>query len=575
MSTTPQPNNEPASEGEEWFSTEVDYSGRGELEVADPHGVVTGTVEITSSEGERAQVRMEVSGSRSDELGEHFQVRALVFGERPREGQSAISLGLSGSTNTCVALELETTAGRLHAEDISIIRTQVGSSGLILDLSLHGKASFKPHDSGTAAYLALPLLNFTGELPIAFEALTEHPLRLLGERPADTRRKTPIQPVEVNECSSFIQPLQDKDNRLERLRKRDTSVLITHLWVIELPDGGVDEPYEWAPLHLLDLLSLGSGTEVKVPWMETRDEAGGLCRRIHRPFVPPRYRSGHSLFDRVSSGGWRDLLERAQSTPGWPDGDLQMAAICLRRATSEGEYNVEDRWLSVCRALDALASYHGVESRDLLDDLSPHQRAELEAAREMAISRINELRSSTTDQHERRALQQLQGKFGNVSRKKAGEFGYRIREAVSRAGFPDPDIVDRYLSNSNWLGSSDWDDLLSSHRGEVAHGGSFDCRNQRSKLRALVRVARHLTDLGLRLLLSSVGYREPMGTVRSADPEVAFTTFPVAPRSWSPPTISDAEYYPTTLSADGPRLREPRSVNWVKSSTDPKELGYP
>lgn len=199
----------------------------------------------------------------------------------------------------------------------------------------------------------------------------------------------------------------------------------------------------------------------------------------------------------------------------------------------------------------------------------------MEAARSLAIERTKELRASTTDQGERRALQQLQGKFGNVAQKRGDEFGYRTRIAASRAGFPDPDIVDGHLAGSNWMGATGWDDLLSYYRGEAAHGGYFDISGQRTKLRALFRVARHLTDLGLRMLLSGLGYRGAVDEFKVSGRDGGSVEFPMTPRSWTPPNFSCAQYYPTTSSVGEPSLREARSVHWVTSSTAPSELGYP
>lgn len=120
-----------------------------------------------------------------------------------------------------------------------------------------------------------------------------------------------------------------------------------------------------------------------------------------------------------------------------------------------------------------------------------------------------------------------------------------------------------------------WDDLLSYHRGEVAHGGYFEINGQRSKLRALFRVARHLTDLGLRMLLSALGYRGPVDELEVNGGAGKDVEFPAVPRFWTAPNFSCAEYYRATSSVGKPPLREARFVYWVTASTDPRELGYP
>lgn len=554
--------------GGNWFEPRVSYEGEIRLEVQDPHGYLIGPGRFKVDERGAPALEMEVEDCESDDIdtSDDLAQHALLYGERLTDiAGGGIQLGVTGSPTECGRLSLETDEGCFTTDDTLLV---------LGNLQLNGHARYVRDRSGEARYLVCPLINFTADYQGIPRRYRNHPLRLLRpSKPNTIVASPPLLPVTVKGCKSFIQPLLDRKERLKQLREREALSHITDLWIIEVPEEGKADPFGWFPDPLLDLLSFTVGTRVDAAWMELRDSSGQLCERVHWYQTPPIFREGHEVFDSTCAGGWTTLLERAQSSPHWPTGELRAAAYCLRQAGRRRPQILEELILGASRALDGICHRHGVTDRDLFESLSGNTRTEMEAARDMAVERAGELRTQSGDHAQARALAQLQSKLANVGQKRADSFGSRVREVALQLGFPDPDIVDGYLNQTSVLSSHDWDDLLSTYRGTTAHGRYFDVGGLDPALRPLSRVGRHLMDLGIRMLLATLGYRGALVKIRGKAPE-RFTGVSRPPRKTGDLRISEADYLPAVSPVGRVPRNASKPIEWVQTTTAPAELGF-
>lgn len=108
----------------------------------------------------------------------------------------------------------------------------------------------------------------------------------------------------------FVERLADYDARLASLKggtvRRLTAVLIGD--VGNCPTSTLEEFWSWFPFQLFSALSFASGAEVGLPWIEIRDEEGGLIRRLHgRPGLP-HFWEGDALLGQFTRAGTRGAM---------------------------------------------------------------------------------------------------------------------------------------------------------------------------------------------------------------------------------------------------------------------------
>ena len=137
-------------------------------------------------------------------------------------------------------------------------------------------------------YMVLPISNF---LPKEFDnsdsKFRDHPLR--------TGHGDNLIYFYINKAPCFVEPLSDYEDRRKKLLEGKSNREITAVIICELGNPQI----EMLDIeHLLDLLSLATGSEIGVPWIECRDDQGDLIKRIHLQLNQwSNFSRGHEVMD--------------------------------------------------------------------------------------------------------------------------------------------------------------------------------------------------------------------------------------------------------------------------------------
>lgn len=163
----------------DWFTTQVDYEGRGRAEFREPPGAIEGPTHVTISESGTLSVEMDIERIESEHplpLG----LMELFSAQKPIEGNGRVMIGGIGQQNQCVKLSVTTRQGLFRASEA----IRYGHSIDLPDCTT-GKISFTLLRSqiDTAAtshsmYWVIPLTNFLSKFVMSHPTLDRHPLRL-------------------------------------------------------------------------------------------------------------------------------------------------------------------------------------------------------------------------------------------------------------------------------------------------------------------------------------------------------------------------------------------------------------
>jgi hypothetical protein len=136
--------------------------------------------------------------------------------------------------------------------------------------------------------------------------------------------------------------------------------VITSVMVGEIGTNQIDYQSlkQWFPFQFLILLSIASGIEVGVNWIEFRDNEGKLVQRLHANFNNPWFSKGHKAIDEVIHGGTGTLLSSYQFS--LHNGNSYLTAVLkhLLRAGSNNQ-SIEDQMTHIFRAFDCLCEIYG------------------------------------------------------------------------------------------------------------------------------------------------------------------------------------------------------------------------
>src|SRR5262249_38326872 len=127
------------------------------------------------------------------------------------------------------------------------------------------------------------------------------------------------------------------------------------------------------PLDMLNLLSIATGVRVGAPWIEFRDEAGEIVRRVHICFGNSIYQRGHAVVLDYGGNAIGNLLTRALASP---EGTSKYSRVATTHAinASTKMNGMESRFISLVRGFETLCRHNGLDKQDLSAILNPAQR---------------------------------------------------------------------------------------------------------------------------------------------------------------------------------------------------------
>lgn len=556
-----------------WFEPNAIYEGIGRAEFQNPAGIAIGRAKAQFLETGDVSIELEIDDIETDfafsipgpgHLLEFLFPTAPVVTEKVepdgrRTRSTSWSLGTQNGVNTCTAFHIETPTGVLLAVG-AIDWWQEHESSLSFTIE---QTVFEPFDVTPSAYWVLPLLNFVSSYKQRDSTLNRHPLRIYPtpsypEGPL-TREELPKRWIanshnhlikfEYEGELGFIErvPHGEENERLlhaGKERKLVTAVMVGAQRAI--PASPLDVR-SWVPVKLVRLLSLASGAEVGFLWIEFRDMKGNLSRRVHTLTGKRSYVRGHIAIDEKHSVGVGLLLSVAAKSERLTNKDIEAALVNTVRGALRSS-SAEEKIGYLVRAIDSMAQVNQLNKPiDLTRKLTVAQRKQMEAIVDNASDKIRDLaekgaiedsetESRVASSEEAAILQRIAKRISAQTHIHRG-FGEKVSDLLFEYGLPDEGIVDKYYEDYGGTTES-WQDALYKYRSVVAHGTMFDFGpDGRHDIWDVWRIAKHLHDILLRLLLREFGYN---GT-----------------------------YLPTVS-----RWIQPQSLDWVTVETPPDELGY-
>jgi hypothetical protein len=519
-----------------WLELNLRYEGVGSAEFVSPEGTIRGKGAATFDEYGNPTVEIECESFSIDPQYTGGPV-GFLFGSKVEETQGKKTMAFGGFDNPCKALSIRTTEGEFRAN--STVRL-VGWSFNMLAMgsdALGGQrqkplrfyvqqASYDVGNPNPPRYFAIPLFNCLAEGHDRL--LRPHPLRIY---------ETPEVPSSVPETEKFfatmkanqknllvgffiegrlcfVERLADYDDRVTALKngavRRITAILVGELG--NHPASTLAEFWSWFPFEVFSALSFASGVEVGLPWIEIRDEAGGLIRRLHGRSSLPHFWGGEPVLGQFARAGTQgavgSLLTQYLSLSAVKRSYLEVAMDHARLGTLGAPLRLYDILDHLIRALECLCREHGFIKQELIPGLAGETQNKVKKFIAQATNQIQQLQNEAIAAgllEEHRLLSTIQGRAANIGTTEK-KFGLGVVSLLKSFGLPDADIVDRFLAcNPRPDRLKDWASVLTSYRGATIHEGYMDFEKKHD-VNDVARVCNHLKDLIARLILKEAGY---------------------------------------------------------------------
>ncbi len=537
----------------DWFTEQLDYEGYGCAEFSDPQGIAKGPVTIRFDESGKTSVEMKV--------GEIIPQPLLpwLFFDKPKttyassklsalfpelkEGTEVLPWGSDSKRNLCKKLTVTTSEGTFSTHGEISYSSQCKPADATLHF--HALLQFEYKDSGNAKYWVLPLSNFLSGFAEFDPSLEHHPLRILtfpeGEELSGEENLRLILFNFAN-TKGFIEPLVDYEERKRKLEEGEVESLITSVMVGEIGSNSIEisDIYKCFFWDFLFLLSFATGTEVKSPWIELRDDQGNLVRRIHLHFSLPKIMEKRHvilkelIFPRTPDTGIGVLLTQVQTSESFRQPHLRILLQYILQG-GPSSTSTEDRMAYLCRGIDGLCKHYAqVATQDLENSLLLYYHSSVKEILEKASKEIQQLAEAATltgDSSQSSMLIKIANRTKQALMSN-DKFGSAIIALLAQFDLHDADVIAQYSTSV----TPDWPSTLSYYRGIVMHQGYFGSVDN-IDLKDVIAIMNHLHDIMVRIAFKIVGYT-----------------------GGYQPTVSSANaLYP---------------VDWVTSSSLPSQLGY-
>ncbi|MEG3956267.1 hypothetical protein [Microcoleus sp. herbarium2] len=503
-----------------WVLTNIDYEGEGRADFENPKGYIEGMVKISFDELGKSSIEMNVANCYTEQPL-RFGIREFFNAAPLREEEGGFSFNRLGR-NPCQSLTVNTPDGTYSAQG-SIVYNPISSFGLGGDNTRVKfylvPSSFDKINAELPKYWVFPIFNLISDFTERNSQLDCHPLRILP-RLDDADNTTELAAFrdflsgnldrlivfDFKGTQGFIEPLIDFNERKQKLYSGEVPCTITAVMVGEVGSESIDidELTNWLPFGLLPLLSLATGSEVEIPWIEFRDANGGLVRRIHNRCSQPKFSRGHTTISEQDNQGTGYLLTCAQSSPYYGKAPLGSVIFDLVQSSSDS-LTIEDKLNKICRALDYLCKDYKLDTQNLLEGLDDAVQALVKETLKSAAQEIRSVAQGASD-GQRKLLTKIAARTISCSEKDR-DFGLAVTDLLKHLGLQDADIIDAYYqSNPRADGRTHWSSVLSMYRGIAVHTGDFSFQEQTYDINDVVRITYHLYDILVRIVFKMLGY---------------------------------------------------------------------
>jgi hypothetical protein len=283
-------------------------------------------------------------------------------------------------------------------------------------------------------FLVVPLSNFVTEFPSHWSDVRKHPLSLLTDESAGFRRRIPF--LLGNE-PAFIEPLPGYEEAGADLKSGSTQTALTSIAVVPIQDSSMADPWGWFLNSFLWLLDFATGSKVGSPWVELRDENGGLVRRLH--FALGRHDHFYEGYGavRLSDHWWNgEFLTAALATS---EAKEPFFRIALRHCFSAGGpgQTLDDQMAHLIRALECLCSRYDLKVQDLSAGLDDARRGQIESALAGASKDIRNLLGAAANSSQSGQISRIAERVRSASRIDK-PFGLAVESSRAASGWSMP-----------------------------------------------------------------------------------------------------------------------------------------
>jgi hypothetical protein len=541
----------------DWLQLNLRYEGEGIAHFSSPGGSVQGPGAATFDELGSTSIEI---APESLSIDSTYKGGPLGFfhGAKVEESEGRKTIGIGGLDNPCESLSITSSEGTFSStKGVRLVGLSIGGKEQKpLKFNVwHGK--FETSNQNTPKYFAFPLFNCLAKVSVGLSS--PHPLRIyptplipspLSDKDSlfakiKANEKNSLIPFLMDNRLCFVERLADYADRVTSLQsgsqRRITAVLVGEL--ANQPVSTLADFRSWFPFEVLTALSFGSGIEIGLPWIEIRDGNGELIRRLHGALSLPHFWNGDPLlreFDIAGDfGGLGEFLTRYLNLPGRERSYLEVVMGHARVGSLGAPLPLYDILDHLIRALECLCREHGFTRQDLLLGLSDHTREKVNAVISQATKEIRQLENdaraagATVDC---RLLSTITGRAANIGTTE-NKFGLAVVSLLQSFGFPDADIIDRFLTNTPRSdGLRDWASVITAYRNATIHEGYMDFEKKHD-IQDVVRICNHLKDVIARIVFRESKY--------------------------------DGTYESPLLQGFGPQ-----PIDWVKPHTTADKLGF-
>lgn len=505
-----------------WFSTDIVYEGLGRAEFSDPPGIIKGQAKVKFDEFGQSSIEMVVERFLPEQR-HPLGLFGFLNGLDPNSPQGFIG----GYVNPCNRFSISTPEGVFSATNSIFVlnspnrrnREGIGER-LEFDIS---DSQFDVEGAGQASYWVLPLLNFVSNMIYTGPDLDQHPLRIYP---------TPALPVDLTDeekyyafCIAnqmnniisfafngelgFIERLLDYDERVSRLKAGKERNIITAIMVGGVGANSIDlrDVHNWLPFDFLLLLGLVSPTEVGAPWVEFRNAEGHLVRRLHVWHSNPPFSEGHVTIDESIHRATGHLLTRAINSDALGKRYIQITIEQLIRA---GRKTLSmDTIAHVFRALEALVDEYKLGTQNLHQELDDAQKAAVKEALNSAAERIKALAVAAGGEgnnKQKEILVTIAERAKSTPTGKTRDFGLAVIALLNQFGLADVELIEKHYSANPRPDEWSWAQVISNYRALAIHTGYFSVAEGRHDIDDIRRIALHMYDLVVRIILQTLNY---------------------------------------------------------------------
>lgn len=509
----------------DWFERDIKYSGLGRAEFSNPHIILEGPTRVEFKESGEHDIQMQftdINGEVEPDVLDLFN-RLSSNGRVSTNEFAHISRFFNDiETNQCTKIEVKTSSGIFSSIGSEISHYSPNFNNILKFFVLNSQFET---ENKKPKYWVLPLYNFLTN----FYRYSHNLINLLS---INSKHIGLIFKFNSNTC--FIEPLNNYHVMKKQLISFQSQKRLTALMTGELKSNQIDfdSLNRQVPINFLELLGLAVGTEVGSPWVEFRTADRELAKRIHIKFNNPIYFKGHIAIDDFCQQGIEKLLTQGQSL--LHIGNSYMIAI-LKHCIHANSINltIDEKLTHLFQALDCFCEIFNFKTQNLNQSLNTSQQDGIYNILKTARLDIIKISHTAGDNRQSQVIKKIAERTSSNPASTTRDFGLCLVDLLNLFDLPDANILEEYYQKKG----KSWIDYISHCRGVEIHKGYLDFYEGEFSTKEIIIIKAHLHDILLRLIFKMV-------------------------------------YYNGTYESPIGRTPNPKSVDWIKPNTSPKELGY-